>query len=436
MQLNELYSKTYNYVYLRAKTLLTKEADVQNLMKEVYMQAAAVEDLSEEAMYEWLGKRTYALGTKFYRKKKAREATAFEFDKNELAGKKSGNEEVTTEVLSNAMEQLPELYQATFYAFFYDYMTISDIAEAMDCTESVIIHRLNYTVKFLKESFVMYNEENGKDAKVVFNLENICHSLRKWSVEHCLGMASAQTLYANICKELKVESGSIYMEGKEFAGVNKRVVYHKADDFAPLYAELEFYAPKEKVNKKKFAIIGGIIAAVVVLAVVLVIAMGGKDSGDKQPVQDAVTDTDVDADVDTDVAVDSDTDATTVPDADTDSDSTTTPDASSDAATDSNTDETEQSVETPSEYMLPKSNTEALTEADLAGMSKAELRLARNEIYARHGMIFGVEDLDEYFGSQSWYEPKYRSDEFYDKVEMSAVEDANVQFILKIEQSM
>lgn len=429
MKLNELYSKTYNYVYLRAKTLLTKEADVQNLMKEVYMQAASVEELSEETMYEWLGKRTYTLGTKFYRKKKAREAATFEFEKNELVGKKSGNEEMTAEVLSNAMEQLPELYQATFYAFFYDYMTISDIASVMDCTEGVIINRLNYTVKFLKESFSMYNEENGKDSKVVFNLENVCHSLRKWSEEHCLGMASAQTLYANISKELKVESGSIYMEGKEFAGVNKRVVYHKADDFAPLYAEFELYAPKEKVNKKKFAMIGGIIAAIAVLAVVIAIVMSGKDTEDKQlnvdnqgtvedsnASSDTVADSDANTDANTDETVDSDANANT--------DETV------------KSDEDAQSEEASSDYMLPKSNTEALTEADLAGMSKADLRLARNEIYARHGMIFGVEDLDEYFGGKSWYEPKYKSDEFYDKVEMSEVEDANVQFILKIEQSM
>ena len=425
MLLNELYSKTYNYVYLRAKTLLTKEADVQNLMKEVYVQAAAVENLDEEAMYEWLGKRTYALGTKFYRKKKAREADNFDFDKNELAGKKCGKEDVTAEVLSNAMEQLPELYQATFYAFFYDYMTISDIASVMDCTESIIIYRLNYTVKFLKEAFAMYNEESAKDTKVAFNLENICQALRKWSVEHCLGMASAQTLYANICKELKVESGSIYLEGKEFAGVNKRVVYHKADDFAPLYAEMELYAPKEKVDKKKIFVIGGCIAAVALIAVIVALAMGGKDSGEKQPVEDSQTNVEQDAEVETDTNVE----------AETDTEADTETDTSVESETDTETDTNVES-EITGEYMLPNSNTEALTEADLAGMSKAELRLARNEIYARHGMIFGIEDLDEYFNSKSWYEPKYKSDEFYDKVEMSEVEDANVQFILKLEQSM
>ena len=34
-KLNAIYSKTYNFVYLRAKTILEKEEDVQELMKEV-----------------------------------------------------------------------------------------------------------------------------------------------------------------------------------------------------------------------------------------------------------------------------------------------------------------------------------------------------------------------------------------------------------------
>ncbi|MBP9991653.1 MAG: YARHG domain-containing protein [Bacteroidales bacterium] len=46
-----------------------------------------------------------------------------------------------------------------------------------------------------------------------------------------------------------------------------------------------------------------------------------------------------------------------------------------------------------------------LTETDIEGLSKAELRLLRNEIYARHGYIFQSDDLKEYFESKSWYQP-------------------------------
>ena len=35
-----------------------------------------------------------------------------------------------------------------------------------------------------------------------------------------------------------------------------------------------------------------------------------------------------------------------------------------------------------------------------------ELEIMRNEIYARHGWVFNRRDLQDYFGRQSWYQPK------------------------------
>lgn len=42
---------------------------------------------------------------------------------------------------------------------------------------------------------------------------------------------------------------------------------------------------------------------------------------------------------------------------------------------------------------------------DLAGLSRWELDVMRNEIYARHGHIFERNDLREYFSQQNWYSP-------------------------------
>lgn len=50
-----------------------------------------------------------------------------------------------------------------------------------------------------------------------------------------------------------------------------------------------------------------------------------------------------------------------------------------------------------SEYILPYSNTRYLTDGDVAGLSKDEIRIAINEIYARHGRIFQTEDLNVFF---------------------------------------
>lgn len=59
----------------------------------------------------------------------------------------------------------------------------------------------------------------------------------------------------------------------------------------------------------------------------------------------------------------------------------------------------------PNTYILPSSERE-ITEADFEGLAKSEVRLAINEMFARHGWNFGGGgDLYEYFSQQDWYEP-------------------------------
>ena len=60
---------------------------------------------------------------------------------------------------------------------------------------------------------------------------------------------------------------------------------------------------------------------------------------------------------------------------------------------------------TNSDYILKDSSKVYLTDNDLKNLSKDELALARNEIYARHGYVFNEERFKNYFVSKSWYAP-------------------------------
>ena len=60
-----------------------------------------------------------------------------------------------------------------------------------------------------------------------------------------------------------------------------------------------------------------------------------------------------------------------------------------------------------SEYIFPNSDSEYLTKSDLKGMSKSEINLAKNELYARHGRKFKSKELQAYFDSKSWYQGIY-----------------------------
>ncbi len=94
-----------------------------------------------------------------------------------------------------------------------------------------------------------------------------------------------------------------------------------------------------------------------------------------------------------------------------------------------------ETMEVVSEYILPNSNSAYLTEADLAALTKEELRLARNEIYARHGRKFKDSGLNDYFMGKSWYTPLIEADRFNESV-FNDYEAANRKLIADYEKKM
>lgn len=93
--------------------------------------------------------------------------------------------------------------------------------------------------------------------------------------------------------------------------------------------------------------------------------------------------------------------------------------------------------EDTSGYILPTSGSAYLTQEDLAGLTKEELRLARNEIYARKGYDFTGTDLAGYFAAQPWYTPLYSAEEFgaRDTELLNEYELANLDLIRAAENS-
>ena len=69
-----------------------------------------------------------------------------------------------------------------------------------------------------------------------------------------------------------------------------------------------------------------------------------------------------------------------------------------------------------------------LTYDDIKGLSNRELRIMRNEIYARHGYIFQDAMLRDHFLQKPWYTPQTKN------VALSSIEQYNVLFIKSYEQ--
>ena len=56
---------------------------------------------------------------------------------------------------------------------------------------------------------------------------------------------------------------------------------------------------------------------------------------------------------------------------------------------------------------FPQASERLLTFDDVRNLSKTDLKIMRNEIFARRGYIFKTSDMKTYFEYQSWYSPKY-----------------------------
>lgn len=69
-----------------------------------------------------------------------------------------------------------------------------------------------------------------------------------------------------------------------------------------------------------------------------------------------------------------------------------------------------------------------LTHSDLSGLSKSQLRILRNTIYARHGRKFKSADLRNYFNRFSWYNG------LYDEISTSSLSDIEKHNITLIQQ--
>ena len=79
-------------------------------------------------------------------------------------------------------------------------------------------------------------------------------------------------------------------------------------------------------------------------------------------------------------------------------------------------------------YIIPNSDSRMLSDSDLQGITRNDLTLARNEIYARHGRMFKDDDIRAYFESQAWYAGIVPADQFSDSV-LSKIEKANISTI-------
>ena len=79
--------------------------------------------------------------------------------------------------------------------------------------------------------------------------------------------------------------------------------------------------------------------------------------------------------------------------------------------------------------IFPEGSQRYLSYADVEYLSSRDLKIMRNEIFARHGYIFKTSDMIQHFNSQSWYRALNNDVTAY----LSKIEKDNVNFIKQYE---
>ena len=91
-----------------------------------------------------------------------------------------------------------------------------------------------------------------------------------------------------------------------------------------------------------------------------------------------------------------------------------------------------------SEFIFPYANERLIARGEYESLDAATLRLAINEIYARHGRQYDTQDLNAFFSSKSWYRPQYSKSEF-DKIEsqvLNSYERENIKILTGYRDSL
>jgi RNA polymerase sigma factor (sigma-70 family) len=148
----EVYEKTHRYVYFIARKTLRNEQDAEDITHDVYIQIIrSIKELySADSFYGWLRRIIFSKCTDLMKKKKpvlAEDAevveTSIEVDEAFLPDMVLDSAE-TRRMVMELIDALPDAQRQSVLFYYYDEMTIDQIAALMECSAGTLKSRLNY----------------------------------------------------------------------------------------------------------------------------------------------------------------------------------------------------------------------------------------------------------------------------------------------------
>lgn len=158
--ISALYEKTYSKVYYTVKSIIKDEDAVLDIIQETYIKAFAhlnsfrgdmkflpwVRQIAANTARDWLKKKRPMLFTElsFGDGQDAPVEELFPDERSENLPNQVIDQKETERLLREIIEELPEDQRAAIGMYYYEEMSVKEIAAAMDASENAVKSRLMY----------------------------------------------------------------------------------------------------------------------------------------------------------------------------------------------------------------------------------------------------------------------------------------------------
>ena len=183
---NELYNQTFKKAYFVARTAIKSSdgdysSQIEDILQDAYVKAFSSLDKLEdpEKFQGWLDTIVINRCKDFLKKKKptlfsdmasenSNDGSTLEFedsqenDRMEFKPEETVDYGETKRLIAEMLDRMPEDQKMCLLMYYYEEMSVRQIAEAMDCSEGTIKSRLNYARKNLKGQVLELEKKGTK----------------------------------------------------------------------------------------------------------------------------------------------------------------------------------------------------------------------------------------------------------------------------------
>jgi len=207
--ISELYQETHNRVYYTALSILKNEQDALDAVQDSYIQAFQhIDSLQDDGAFEgWLVRIVTNRCKDILRKKKPLLFQSTDEENMVITSLEEENVDfLPQEYIDNATNRsqlmeiingLSESQRTTILLFYYNELSVKEIAQFMDCSESTVTSRIFYAKKNIKTAVEILARQGDK-LYTLLPISVLTQLFRQDSQLHTLSKQAAQELFTGI----------------------------------------------------------------------------------------------------------------------------------------------------------------------------------------------------------------------------------------------